>query len=99
MVKKLMLRRIDCEYKLGQFLDEKDFTQIIDTDCDVYAERFEASTDSASEENCVAKFRKNYFTKAQQSGAYLGLKDCAKETQNRGMAAGPKGAKLQNRDW
>jgi hypothetical protein len=45
------------------------------------------------------KFRKNYFSKEQQDQAYIGLREAATETQNRGMAAGPRAEKLGNREW
>jgi hypothetical protein len=47
----------------------------------------------------VFKFRKNYFTKEQQDAAYAGLREAAVETQNRGLAAGPRAEKLGNREW
>ena len=34
-----------------------------------------------------------------QEQAYLGLREAATETQNRGMAAGPREGKLGNREW
>jgi hypothetical protein len=45
------------------------------------------------------KFRKNYFSKEQQDQAYIGLREAATETQNRGLAAGPRAEKLGNREW
>jgi hypothetical protein len=55
--------------------------------------------DPHTEEKIILKFRKNYFTKEQQDQAYAGLREAAVETQNRGMAAGPRGEKLGNREW
>ena len=52
-----------------------------------------------SEERIILKFRKNYFSKEQQDLAYVGLREAAIETQNRGMAAGPRAEKLGNREW
>jgi hypothetical protein len=52
-----------------------------------------------SEERIVLKFRKNYFSKEQQDQAYIGLREAATETQNRGLASGPRAEKLGNREW
>jgi hypothetical protein len=53
----------------------------------------------ADERRIVLKFRKNYFSKEQQDQAYIGLREAATETQNRGLAAGPRSEKLGNREW
>ena len=45
------------------------------------------------------KFRKNVFTKEECDNAYQGLRDAAVESQNRGIAAGPRAEKLGGRDW
>jgi hypothetical protein len=59
-----------------------------------------SSCDKGTDELRIAfKFRKNYFTKEEQDAAYAGLREAAVETQNRGMAAGPRGEKLGNREW
>lgn len=97
MVKTFTLKKQDCEHLLGTFLDESHYDTLIDFDCDVYHE--DLSTGENGEQNVVLKFRKGYFTTDQQVGAYDGLKDAAKPSQNRGMAAGPKGSKLLGRDW
>jgi hypothetical protein len=84
--------KIDCEHLLGQFLDESHFDTLIDEDTDCYLE-------SEHEDNIAFKFRKNYFSKQEQDDAYAGLREAATPTQNRGLAAGPKGEKCGNREW
>jgi len=39
------------------------------------------------------------FDKEQQDAAYAGLREAATQTQNRGLAAGPKGEKCGGREW
>jgi hypothetical protein len=51
------------------------------------------------ERKIIFKFRKNYFSKEEQDAAYAGLREAATETQNRGLAAGPRAEKLGNREW
>jgi hypothetical protein len=65
-------------------------------DCDKDCSSCETGAD---EKRIVLKFRKNYFTKEQQEQAYIGLREAATETQNRGLAAGPRAEKLGNREW
>jgi hypothetical protein len=105
-------RKYDCQHLLGQFLDESHYDLLLEEDCDVY---MPADCDLATQADCdkdcstcetgsdekriVLKFRKNYFSKEQQDQAYAGLREAAQETQNRGVAAGPRGAKLGNREW
>jgi hypothetical protein len=105
-------RKYDCSHLLGQFVDESHYDFLIEEDCDVY---MPADCDLATQTDCdkdcsscetgmderriVLKFRKNYFTKEQQDQAYIGLREAATETQNRGLAAGPRGEKLGNREW
>jgi hypothetical protein len=105
-------RKYDCSHLLGQFVDESHYDLLIEEDCDVY---MPANCDLATQADCdkdcstcetgadekriVLKFRKNYFTKEQQDQAYIGLREAATETQNRGLAAGPRAEKLGNREW
>jgi len=102
MVEVLVRKKIDSEETLGSFITCKDYTdRIITEDCDLYAESIDGKL---SEENIIFKFRKNVFTKEEMDMAYAGLKDAATESQNRGMAAGPRGDQLGqegrgNRDW
>jgi len=93
MVKVIVAReKLDCEHLLGQFLDESNYDVLIDEDTDCYLQ-------SEDENNIAFKFRKNYFTKQEQDAAYTGLREAATPTQNRGLAAGPKGEKCGNREW
>lgn len=102
MVEVLVRKKIDSEETLGSFITCKDYTdRIITEDCDLYAEAIDGKL---SEENIIFKFRKNVFTKEEMDLAYAGLRDAATESQNRGMAAGPRGDQLGqegrgNRDW
>jgi len=84
--------KFDCEHLLGQFLDESNFDTVIEHDTDCYL-------DSKSEQNIAFKFRKNFFSKLEQEQAYDGLRDAAVASQNRGLAAGPKGDKCGGREW
>lgn len=84
--------KYDCEHLLGKFVDESHFDTLIDEDTDCYIT-------SDSEDNIAFKFRKNYFSQEQQNQAYEGLRDAAQPSQNRGLAAGPRGEKLGGRDW
>jgi len=105
-------KKLDCSHLLGKFLDESHYDTLITEDCDAYMPAgCDVSTQVACEKTCsdcevgsderkiIFKFRKNFFTKQQQDDAYHGLRAAATESQNRGLAAGPKGDKLQNRDW
>ena len=102
MVEVLIKKKIDSEETLGTFITCKDYAdRIITEDCDLYAESLDGSL---TEENIIFKFRKNVFTQEEQDLAYSGLRDAAVESQNRGMAAGPRGEQLGvegrgNRDW
>jgi hypothetical protein len=107
-------RKYDCAHLEGQFLDESHYDILVDEDADVYmpancdiATQADCGTgkdcagcDKGTDELRIAfKFRKNYFSKEQQDAAYAGLREAAVETQNRGMAAGPRAEKLGNREW
>lgn len=84
--------KIGCEHLLGQFLDESHFDTVITEDTDCYFQN--------EDNNDIAfKFRKNFFSKEEQEQAYIGLREAATPTQNRGMAAGPKGEKCGGREW
>jgi hypothetical protein len=97
-VKIIELTKRECDNLLGQFLDESHYDTLLNEDCDVYL-KDPLSPIENGEHNVILMFRKNYFTKEQQAGAYDGLMNAAKPTQNRGLAAGPKGVKCQGRDW
>ena len=92
-------RKYDCSHLLGQFVDESHYDILVEEDCDVYMPLPVGSEETYSEDRIVFKFRKNYFTKEQQDAAYAGLREAAVETQNRGLAAGPRAEKLGNREW
>lgn len=103
--------KFDCEHLLGQFVDESNYDILVeeDTDCYLPAECSALATDcdkdcsncdKGNDERKIAfKFRKNYFSKEEQDAAYAGLRDAAVSSQNRGLAAGPKGATCGGRDW
>ncbi len=97
--------KLDCEHLLGKFLDESHFDVLIDEDCDFYAPNNTLSDSDVDEARCLFKLRKGAFSAEEQQGAYEGLIGAAVESQNRGMAAGPKGGKLgkegsnAGRDW
>jgi len=102
MVEVLVRKKIDSEETLGTFITCATYTdRIVTEDCDLYAEALDGTT---NEENIIFKFRKNVFTKEEQDLCYEGLRPAATESQNRGMAAGPRGDQLGqegrgNRDW
>lgn len=88
--------KINCEHLLATFVDQSHYDTLVEYDCDFYAPSIDGIN---SEKNILFKFRKNWFTKEQQDLAYAGLREAAVETQNRGIAAGPKGTKLGGREW
>jgi Oxygenase domain of the 2OGFeDO superfamily len=104
--------KVDCQELLGQFLDTRHYDILIEEDCDAYAppdcdidSKAVCDKDCSScpkgmdESKIIFKFRKNYFSKEEQQAAYVGLREAAVETQNRGLAAGPRAEKLGNREW
>jgi hypothetical protein len=93
-------QKYDMSHMLGQFPDESHYDLLIEEDTDVYMPEVPGHPElTYSEERIVLKFRKNYFSKEQQDQAYIGLREAATETQNRGLAAGPRAEKLGNREW
>lgn len=104
MVKVLIRKKHDAEHTLGTFITCAEYADLIVTeDCDLYAEDPVDPT-HISEENIIFKFRKNTFTQEELDRCYKGLRAAATESQNRGMAAGPRGDQLGqegrgNRDW
>lgn len=107
--------KLDCEHLLGQFVDESHYDVLIeeDTDCYLPADCTPMEKAECSEQDCsncssknttderriAFKFRKNFFSKEEQEQAYIGLREAAVQSQNRGLAAGPRGEKLQGREW
>lgn len=105
--------KLDCEHLLGQFLDESHFDEVINEDCNFFAppncgieeiskcEKTDCSEcpKGIDEDNVIFILRKGFFTEREQLDALEGLKGAATQSQNRGIAAGPRGEKLQNREW
>ncbi|AGS81014.1 putative SNF2 DNA repair protein [Caulobacter phage Cr30] len=105
--------KIDCQHLLGQFAEDSHYDVIIDSDTNFYtkpdcfvSDMLECNQDCASCPQAIDEariglvFRKNYFTKEEQLGAYRGLNRAADvPSNNRGLAAGPKVEKVGNRDW
>lgn len=87
---------------LGQFANEESYDILVDGDTDFYLPSGNAmfnDTPVEDESNVAFKFRKNVFTQEEQDGAFEGLFDAAIESNNRGMAAGPRGETQKSRDW
>lgn len=113
MVKVIVAKeKHDASALLGQFLDESHYDILVEDDCDVYApadcnfsEKASCDQDCSTcdngtdESRIIFKFRKNFFSKEEQDAAYIGLREAATESQNRGLAAGPRADKLGNREW
>ena len=101
MVKTLVIKAIDADDTLGSFIANDRYDLVIQEDTDLYAE---SVTGDLNEDNIIFKFRRNVFTKEECDFAYAGLRDAATESQNRGLAAGPRGDMLgaagrSHRDW
>jgi hypothetical protein len=119
MVKRIVAKeKFDMEHMLGQFPDASHYDILIEEDTDCYlppsCDIIQKATcggngcdacDKGNDEKRIAfKFRKNYFSKLEQDMAYEGLRLAATESQNRGIAAGPRGEMLGaegrgGRDW
>jgi len=119
MVRRIVAKqKHDCEHLLGTYVDENHYDVLIEADTDCYMPPLcDVSTkadcgmekcedcDRGNDELRVAfKFRKNYFSQEEQDMAYRGLREAATESQNRGLAAGPRGERLNvdgrgGRDW
>lgn len=96
--------KLDCEHLLGQYVDESHYDIVINEDTDCYMESVMGSPSLGNEQRIAFKFRKNWFTQEERDSAYIGLREAAKESQNRGLAAGPRGELLGvegrgGRDW
>lgn len=89
---------INCEHLLGTFLDESHYDLLIEEDCDFYMPN-NSLLEGNGEHNIAFKFRKGVYTAEEQLGAYEGLIKGATESQNRGLAAGPKTEQCGGRDW
>jgi hypothetical protein len=119
MVRRIVAKtKIDSEHLLGKFVDESNYDILIEEDTDCYmpplCDIAQKTVCGGNCENCdrgndelrvAFKFRKNYFNKNEIEDAYYGLRPAAKESQNRGIAAGPRGDLLTStngkvgRDW
>ena len=104
MVKVLIKKKLDAENTLGTFITCAEYAdEIITEDCDLYA--FDPlDPNKADEENVIFRYRKNIFSREERRLCYEGLRPAATESQNRGLAAGPRGDMLGqegrgNRDW
>lgn len=100
---------------IGQWLDDSHYHTLIEEDCDIYLppdcadftaeENCEKNMDCGhcgkglNEKNIVFKFRKNFFTQEEADSAYAGLREAAVETQNRGIAGGPRTGTCGGREW
>jgi len=89
----------DCEHKIGKYMEESDYDIVVNDDMDFYAPSSNVHGDDDPEDLIMFKFRKDVFSKEEQLGAYEGLVGAATLTQNRGLAAGPRGATQGGRDW
>ena len=101
MVEIIVRPKISSEEVLGTFISKEYYDRVIEDDCDLYAQNMSGEL---NESNIIFKFRKNIFTKEECDAAYAGLREAATESQNRGMAAGPRGEMLAQtsrggRDW
>ena len=101
MVEVLVRQKINSDETLGHFISKEYYDRVIESDCDLYAWN---PTGVNDESNIIFKYRKNIFTKEEQDAAYAGLREAAVESQNRGLAAGPRGDMLGatgrgGRDW
>lgn len=100
---------------VGKWLDHSHYHTLVEEDFDLYlppsCADFTAEencdnnmhcgtcTKGLSEKNIVFKFRKNFFSKEEADAAYAGLRDAAVETQNRGVAGGPRDGTCGGREW
>ena len=94
---------------LGKYADETSYDILVDNDADFY---LPAECDMVTSATCAGKclkcvdesrlafkFRKDVFTQEEQDGAFEGLYGAAIESNNRGLAAGPREESQGNRDW
>lgn len=119
MVKRIVAKTLhDVEHMLGTFPDESHYDILVEEDTDCYlppicdlaqkancgGEGCETCDKGNDELRIAFKFRKNYFSKEEQKSCYQALREAAAESQNRGIAAGPRGDMLGaegrgGRDW
>lgn len=99
----------DEEKLLGSYVDETSYDILVDNDADFYLPpECDIVQEVSCNQECIGcigedriafKFRKNVFTQEEQMGAYEGLYGAAIESNNRGLAAGPREESQGNRDW
>jgi hypothetical protein len=90
----------NCEHLLGMFVDENHYDILIEEDTDCFLPSgYGVDPD---ERHIAFKFRKNFFSKEEQDLAYVGLREAAVRTENRGLASGIKeGTSVtgEGREW
>lgn len=91
-------KTVPADHLLGTFLDDSHYDHLINYDCDVY-KPIAGLDKKHGEHNLLLKFRKNVFSPELQKIGFDGLRDAAVESQNRGIAAGPRTDKSTGRDW
>ena len=94
---------------LGEYVDDNSYDILVDKDADFYLPpECDVLKSASCDKNCINcldesriafKFRKNVFTADEQLGAFEGLFNAAIETNNRGLAAGPRLETQQGREW
>jgi len=95
-------RKYDCTELIGKFVDERHYDILVEEDCDVYMPLPAGMEETYGEDRIVFKFRKNFFSKEEQEMAYIGLREAATRTENRGIASGIKeGVQVdgEGREW
>ena len=89
----ILTEKFDCEHLLGKFLEHDSYNYIVNSDADVYKPL--GPGESPHENNCLLKFRKNVFPKSITDPAYIGLREGASQSDNRGLAAGTQRDEFQ----
>jgi hypothetical protein len=92
----------DSEHLLGMFVDESHYDLLVEEDTDFYLPTDHEDDDPHSEAKIAFKFRKNFFSKEEQEQAYVGLREAAVRTENRGLASGIKAGTSvtgEGREW
>jgi len=94
---------------LGKYVDDTSYDILVDSDADFYLppecdmtkaqDCDQCCLECLDESRIAFKFRKNVFTDEEQKGAFEGLYGAAVESNNRGLAAGPREESQGNRDW
>lgn len=105
----IALFKLDEEEVLGKYVDETSYDVLLENDADVYLPpECDIIKESDCDRHCIncldesriaLKFRKNVFTQEEQDGALEGLWGAAVESNNRGLAAGPRAESSGKRDW